>query len=201
MSKSSYIGVSDIAQAVGTIYVGVDGVAQRVRKGYVGDENGVAQLCWIWGTGGGTEIPDDGGGDTGGGNEGEDLPILAAPMISLDGDTLSIYDESGLAEEFDILVDGETAATVQGLGAVLFTIYDLTYLADPGMTWADWCDSEYNVDGYYCGEFEQWGVIYEGVLNKTGTLCVFRKGDYEGVSYDDRIGSNASYYLADPMSN
>lgn len=37
---------------------------------------------------------------------------LVAPVISLDGDTLTITDESGLAEEFEILVDGEVKATV-----------------------------------------------------------------------------------------
>lgn len=37
---------------------------------------------------------------------------LSAPTISLDGDTLSIYDESGLATSFDILVDGEVKGSV-----------------------------------------------------------------------------------------
>lgn len=38
------------------------------------------------------------------------LPTLTAPTISLDGDILTIIDESGLAESFDILVDGELKA-------------------------------------------------------------------------------------------
>lgn len=42
---------------------------------------------------------------------------VATPTISLDGTTLNIYDESGIATEFDILVDGvvkETVAVPQG---------------------------------------------------------------------------------------
>lgn len=40
-------------------------------------------------------------------------PTLSAPTITLDGDILTITDESGLAEEFEILVDGEVKATVE----------------------------------------------------------------------------------------
>lgn len=40
---------------------------------------------------------------------------LPAPVIELDGTTLNIYDESGLAEEFDILVDGQVKETVEAV--------------------------------------------------------------------------------------
>ena len=38
---------------------------------------------------------------------------LPPPSVSLDGSVVSIYDESGSASEFDILVDGEVTATVK----------------------------------------------------------------------------------------
>lgn len=41
----------------------------------------------------------------------EPLPKLATPTISLDGDVLTITDDSGLATSFDILVDGEVKYT------------------------------------------------------------------------------------------
>jgi len=43
------------------------------------------------------------------------IPALDSPTISLEGDILTITDESGLAEEFDILVDGEVKATVEAV--------------------------------------------------------------------------------------
>jgi len=47
------------------------------------------------------------------GNEEPEPETLAAPTIGLDGDTLSITDESGLATEFAILVDGVEKTTVE----------------------------------------------------------------------------------------
>lgn len=41
-----------------------------------------------------------------------ELEPIPTPSITLDGDTLSITDESGLAEEFVLLVDGVETATV-----------------------------------------------------------------------------------------
>ncbi len=41
------------------------------------------------------------------------LQKLAAPTISIDGDRLTITDESGLAESFDILVDGVVKTSVK----------------------------------------------------------------------------------------
>ena len=41
-----------------------------------------------------------------------DKPKLEPPTISLEGDILTIIDTSGVAEKFDILVDGVVNATV-----------------------------------------------------------------------------------------
>ena len=56
----------------------------------------------------------------------EPLPTLS---ITLDGDTLSITDESGLAEEFVILVDGVETETVKTSATV--TITNREYDIDP----------------------------------------------------------------------
>jgi hypothetical protein len=50
---------------------------------------------------------------------------LDSPTISLDGNILTITDESGLAEEFDIIVDGEVKATNMS------TTFDLSTLGLP----------------------------------------------------------------------
>lgn len=36
------------------------------------------------------------------------------------------------------------------MGIITFTIGGTLYVALQGMTWREWCDSEYNVSGYYC---------------------------------------------------
>jgi hypothetical protein len=40
------------------------------------------------------------------------------------------------------------------VGIITFTIADVTYTADEGMTWEEWTASEYNTDGYYAGEHD-----------------------------------------------
>lgn len=40
------------------------------------------------------------------------------------------------------------------VGTITFTIADVTYTADEGMTWEEWIASEYNTDGYYAGEYD-----------------------------------------------
>jgi len=76
-------------------------------------------------------------------------PTLSAPVISRKGDTLTISDESSLAEQFEILVDGEVVATVSAVTLITFTIDGSTYQAEEGMTWGEWvADTTYNTDGY-----------------------------------------------------
>ena len=90
---------------------------------------------------------------------------LPAPTITLDGDILTIKDESGLAEAFDILVDGEVVETVSAKGSIEsieFTITDIdgttkVYFAEEGMTWGEWVASEYNTDRFHTDEY---GLVY-----------------------------------------
>lgn len=60
---------------------------------------------------------------------------LSAPTLSLDGDTLTITDDSGLATSFDILVDGEVKGTATSATFDLSTLdleegtYSITVIA------------------------------------------------------------------------
>lgn len=45
-------------------------------------------------------------------------------------------------------------------GLITFTIDDVEYQAEQGMTWAVWCESSYNTDGYVYGEGDAEYVIY-----------------------------------------
>ena len=46
------------------------------------------------------------------------------------------------------LIDGTVCVLVLGGGLITFRIENLTYQAVEGMTWAEWCESEYNTAGY-----------------------------------------------------
>lgn len=46
MSKTSYVGVNNIARQCKSIYVGVNNIARKITKAYVGDNNGKARLWW-----------------------------------------------------------------------------------------------------------------------------------------------------------
>lgn len=85
----------------------------------------------------------------------DDLEQLATPTISINGDILSITATDDRTEEFVIFVDGVEMATVANEQEpiipqiITFTINGTTYQAVDGMTWAEWCDSEYNTGGFY----------------------------------------------------
>ena len=46
MSKTSYVGINNVARQCKNIYVGVNNIARKVTKAYVGDNNGKARLWW-----------------------------------------------------------------------------------------------------------------------------------------------------------
>jgi hypothetical protein len=73
-----------------------------------------------------------------------------------------------------------------------FTIDGQEYVAEEGMDWAAWCDSELNLDGYYIndsGNVER----YEN----TGWFGQYYNVGFESkaVSGADAIKPNANYYL------
>lgn len=46
MSKTSYVGVNNVARQCKSIYVGVNNTARKVTRAYIGDNNGKARLWW-----------------------------------------------------------------------------------------------------------------------------------------------------------
>lgn len=72
------------------------------------------------------------------------IPTLTAPTISIDGDTLSIQDDEGLATSFDILVNGEVKSSISAGYTVGVYLEDsagwtsnvtFEYSTDNGSTW------------------------------------------------------------------
>lgn len=75
---------------------------------------------------------------------------LSTPTIELDGTTLNIYDEEGLATSYDILVDGVVKDSVSAVKLISFTIDGTTYQAEEGMNFYTWANSSYNTGGFAC---------------------------------------------------
>lgn len=118
---------------------------------------------------------------------------LATPTVSLEGDILTIVDESGLAEAFDILVDGFVVKTIEE-GIISFTVtdtyedgYNAECRAEEGMTWQDWCDSEFN-NGMFHYEGEG-GVVYIVIDDQPYVVML----DGEEFSCSDTIIADANY--------
>ena len=118
---------------------------------------------------------------------------LATPTVTIEGNILTIIDESGLAEEFDILVDGVVVKTIEE-GIISFAVtdtyngYAIECRAEEGMTWQEWCDSDYNDDSLF---------VYEG---EGGAVYVVIDGSYYGIEYmsdavmcSEVIMENANY--------
>lgn len=74
-----------------------------------------------------------------------------------------------------------------------FTINGTTYTAVEGMTWEEWCASEYNTDGY-SSEDMFLGYAY-CVANRNNYTVVLYDDDYSSVNYEDTINENGSYTL------
>ncbi len=69
----------------------------------------------------------------------------------------------------------EGGAVEPGEGQISFTIDGISYLADEGMTWGEWVESEYNTDGFVTDPESTGNSLFtaEGrqVLNKNGGYC------------------------------
>lgn len=77
----------------------------------------------------------------------------------------------------------------KSVNLISFTIGGTAYQAEEGMTWAEWCESSYNSDGY-------WGIGSTGVVYDPGDMARpngFLSLNNENVYGDDLIISGASY--------
>ena len=81
---------------------------------------------------------------------------------------------------------------VESVPLIEFTIAGVTYSAEEGMTFAQWCDSEYNTGGFY--------VNAHGEINKSGTASGSVASDYEESGYyvhgDTVIVAGRAYVMA-----
>ena len=89
------------------------------------------------------------------------------------------YEAEAPVEEWD------GSYTVSG-GTISFTIDGVSYEAEDGMTWGEWCDSEYNTGGYEAS--------YIVVKNNNWSSCV---ADSSGssVSSSDTIINGHTYSM------
>ena len=79
-----------------------------------------------------------------------------------------------------IIKDGRTLWSFsETLDLITFTINGVPYKSPKGITWAEWCDSVYNTDGYYIN-WEHDGVSTSGgkEVNNVYPNTVVVEGDY-----------------------
>ena len=77
---------------------------------------------------------------------------------------------------------------------ISFTLVESNYQADVGMTWEEWCNSEYN--DYGCGVFEDYIIdMTAGAGNKKYYVCLEESGSCVEVLKNDLIIDGASYGL------
>lgn len=102
------------------------------------------------------------------------LTQLATPQnVTADGTNVS-WDEVENATSYEVLADGASIGTYTPVTLINFTIKGISYQAEDGMTWAQWCESSYNTGGYHVSN----GVVhgsnehYSVYNDSTGTSLV-----------------------------
>ena len=74
-----------------------------------------------------------------------------------------------------------------------FSIGTEEYQYEPGMTWEAWCNSSYNVDGFYCYVWDYPnGTHVDGILSAYGD-AVWDMSNRVGVLRTDTIDSEKTY--------
>ena len=89
------------------------------------------------------------------------------------------------ATNWSVLADRITAIQEES-ALITFTINNVEYQAEEGMTWSDWCASTYNTDGYY---------IKSGVPSSSSGINITYQGDW-GTMFltgDSVIDPNIQY--------
>lgn len=92
------------------------------------------------------------------------------------------------------------------ISTIMFKIKSKTYYAKPGMTWKEWINSEYNVDGYkFIGRK---GIYITGGILSTDssisdsdcnvisdiTLSIVENYSYKEVNAETSVGSSKTCY-------
>ena len=84
------------------------------------------------------------------------------------------------------------------VNVINFTFDGITYIAQEGMTWREWCDSNFNTDGFFCDELME-ELIGHSSVNSANGMAVGKMGS-EGWEF---IDANAEIipgydYIVDP---
>lgn len=105
-----------------------------------------------------------------------------------------LVSQEGLREVFApsdgdlILADGGTFNVLKGeegeVNLISFTIEHISYQAEEGMTWGEWCNSKYNTVGHFVSNGKVFNELEFAVVRNTGY----------SVLADEVILSTAYYY-------
>ena len=105
-----------------------------------------------------------------------------------------VVSQEGLREVFEpsdgefVLADGGTFNVLKGdegeVKLISFIIEGTSFQAEEGMTWGEWCNSEYNTEGHFVSNSKVFDKIGFVVVNNTGHT----------VSADEVILNKTYYY-------
>ena len=81
---------------------------------------------------------------------------------------------------------------------IIFTVDDVEYQSEEGMTWEKWVNSDYNIDGYIIIEEQSISGIHKHISlnNRKVSFQRFNGATSIAVEYTDIIDSNYIYSLA-----
>lgn len=115
--------------------------------------------------------------------------LLTPDNIGLSTETWTFTLEDGRTVVKEVFV-GATYIEEAPITLISFSIHNVPYEAEEGMTWAQWCNSEYNTDGY---SEEMFGRIDDG----GGRYVCYRQGlgTGETVGADEEITPDYDYCL------
>lgn len=73
--------------------------------------------------------------------------VVAEDINNVANSVIELEDAIG---DIDDALDAVLSIQESLIGTINFIIGGVSYVALKGMTWAEWCESAYNIDGYYC---------------------------------------------------
>lgn len=112
----------------------------------------------------------------------EEAYEAAGKCVSTDTFNSAIGD---IENALDSILDIQNAL----IGTITFTHAGNTYTAGYGMTWAEFCDSEYNIGGFYVGDD---GLVYDSAGDQIVIMEDGQPGHEQYGRYE--IEANAEYY-------
>lgn len=96
---------------------------------------------------------------------------------------------SGIPSGWTVINDGEESGG--GGNLITFTIDGTEYQAEEGMTWVEWCNSDYNVNNYV---YDEWGIYWDNG-GPSILMLYYSSGGVVGIS--DIILPIGTYIFSD----